>query len=348
LWHIRFVTGLQDGRIGLIQRTHHALVDGVSGVDIAAVLLDLSPEVDVPPASTWVPAPPPTAPVAALDAVRHQLHGLAGVTARTGSMLVHPTQWARSARTIADVVTTLVNEGVAPRSSLNQKIGTTRRLGWIRADLAAVKAAGADLGATANDVVLTAVAAGLRHVLLARGEAVAHDAVLKVLVPVSVRGAHEHGALGNRVSGLVVPLPIGLGDPDERLRSIVSTMARLKAEHGADAAQALLGAADLLPPAAIRLISPVVHRQPFFNLVVTNVPGPNLPLYMLGARMLEAFPIVPLTGDTCLGVAVLSYDGALNIGLIADVTTCPDLEIVVEGIEHGLREVGAVAAPIPA
>lgn len=341
LWHIRFVTGLEGGRVGLIERVHHALVDGVSGVDVAAVLLDIERETTTSSPAPFEPARPDPAAVVALRAARQRALDLGAVAATAGATMLHPTRLAAAARSARDVAVGLLDDGVAPPSSLNVATGRRRRFAWVRGDLAAVKAAGAGFGATANDVLLAAVTAGLRHALLARGEAVAHDAVLRALVPVSVRRPDERGALGNRVSGLVVPLPIGLGDPAERLRTIAATTARLKAGHGADAAETLLGIADLLPPVAIRLLAPLVQRQPFFNLVVTNVPGPGFPLYMHGARMLEAFPIVPLVGNQSVGVAVLSYDGALNIGLTADAAACPDLDVVVDGIEHGLREVGA-------
>jgi WS/DGAT/MGAT family acyltransferase len=323
------------------------LVDGVSGVDVAAVLLDVTPETRRQPPSTWRPSAPEPAPVALVRGLSRRAGDLVAVAGGASAALVHPSRLAANARRIAEVVTSLRTDGLAPRSSLNVPTGTGRRLAWVRTHLADVKAAGADTGATANDVVLTAVAGGVRTALLARGEVVAHEQTISVLVPVSVRRPDERGSLGNRVSALVLPLPIGLGDPAARLDATMNTMRRLKAEHGAEASETLVGALDLLPPVAIRLLAPVVHRQPLINLVVTNVPGSAAPLYMLGARMLEVFPIVPLVGNLSVGVAVLSYDGALNLGLTADTATCADLDVLIGGIERCFRDLGAMSA-VPA
>jgi WS/DGAT/MGAT family acyltransferase len=337
LWHMRFVTGLDAGRVALIERTHHALVDGVAGVDVAAVMLGTSPEVEIPRPSAWTPAPPAPDAVRAATGLRDQLLDWVEVAAGAGATLAHPATLADRVRAMADVASTLAADGLAPHSSFNRPTGVTRRLAWVRARLEQVKAAGARAGGTANDVVLAAVAGGVRATLLHRGEAVAHDAVLKILVPVSIRRADEHGVLGNRVSGLVVPLPIGLGDPGQRLAAIAAETTRRKSGHDTTATVTALDAADRLPPALLRWIAPVVHHQPLVNLVVTNVPGPGVPLYLMGARMLEAFPIVPLVGNLSVGVAVLSYDGALTIGVTADEATCPDLDVLVDGIERSLH-----------
>jgi WS/DGAT/MGAT family acyltransferase len=349
LWHMRFVNGLDAGRVALIERTHHALVDGVSGVDIAAVLLGTNPEPSPPTPRPWSPAPPETLTERAVGAIRDEAGDWTGVVSGAASTLVHPSMLRSAARTVADIASTLAADGLARRSSLNEPSGGgARRLAWIRSRLDQVKEAGARAGATANDVVLAAVAGGIRAALIARGEAVEPDATLHVLVPVSIRRADEHGSLGNRVTGLVVPLPIGVVDPTERLTAIAAETARHKAGPEAGATAALVGAIDHLPPPLVRWIAPVVHHQPLINLVVTNVPGPDVPLYLLGSRMLEAFPIVPLVGNLSVGVAILSYAGALNLGLTADETTCPDLDVLVDGIEHSLHVLcaGACSAPL--
>jgi hypothetical protein len=173
-----------------------------------------------------------------------------------------------------------------------------------------------------------------------------HDDVLKVLVPVSLRGDGEHGSLGNRVGALLLPLPIGLGDPVERLEVIAVTTKRLKAQGEATAVDGLLTAAGYLPPALDGPIARLTDRQPFVNVVVTNVPGPPVPLYCRGARMLDAFPVVPLGGNLPLGVAILSYDGALNVSVTADGAAFPDLDIVRRGIEDGFIAVGARWRPL--
>jgi WS/DGAT/MGAT family acyltransferase len=341
LWHMRFVTGLDAGRVALVERTHHAMVDGISGVDVAAVLLDASPDAAVPVGHAWTPAPPGTAPALAVDGLRANAREWAGVVSGAASTLVHPSMLGSAARRLGDVAGTLVADGLAPRSSLNESTGPDRQLAWVRARLDQVRAAGADRGATANDVLLAAVAGGVRHLLIARGEPVDEHTALHVLVPVSIRSADQRGMLGNRVTGLVVRLPIGIADPGQRLDAVAAETARHKAGSEGRATTTLLDALDHVPAALVRWIAPVVHHQPLVNLVVTNVPGPDLPLYLLGARMLEAFPIVPLVGNLSVGVAVLSYAGALNVGLTADRATCPDLGVLVEGIETSLHRLCA-------
>jgi WS/DGAT/MGAT family acyltransferase len=196
-----------------------------------------------------------------------------------------------------------------------------------------------------NDVVLTGVAGGLRELFLARGEELPADRVVKVLVPVSVRADGEAMALGNRVGGLLVPLPIGVGDPTERLRRVVEATRHLKGSHEAAVADLLLHGADLLPPSLAHVVQRAVDRQPLVNLVVTNVTGPPFPLYALGSRMVEAWPVVPLGAGMTLEVAVLSYDGALTWSVTSDPAACPDADRFVAGVEQALADLHATWAP---
>jgi WS/DGAT/MGAT family acyltransferase len=196
-----------------------------------------------------------------------------------------------------------------------------------------------------NDVVLAAVATGLRTLFLERGEMIPSNRTVTVLVPVSVRDASESMALGNRVGGLLVSLPVGIGDPVARLQSIAATTARLKASGEASAADELLRALDLLPPPLTRAIATSIDRQPLVNLVVTNIPGPGFPLYALGGRLLEAFPVVPLGANMTLEVAVLSYDGALNLCVTADRRACPDSGVFAAGLAHGFAALHASWEP---
>jgi WS/DGAT/MGAT family acyltransferase len=185
-------------------------------------------------------------------------------------------------------------------------------------------------------VVLTAVTGGLRALLLGRGDELPSDLELKALVPVSLRSVDQRGSLGNRVGGLVFPLPVGMGDPTTRLRAVVSAGRHLKASGEATASQTLLDAADVLPAPAIGAATRLLDHQRLINLVVTNVPGPDGPLYVLGARLLEAVPMVPLAGNLTLGVAVLSYCGQVTLGITADTATCPDVDVFTRGVERSL------------
>ena len=348
LWHLRFVTGFDEGRVALIERVHHSLVDGVSGVDVATVLLDLEPEPPARAPSTWVAPPPPSGAALAGAGVRAAVADPLRLARSSLAAAAHPVRTGRATLTAARAFATVAGDGVfAPPSSLNVPVDGHRALAWIRTDLASVKAAAADAGAgvKVNDVVLGAVAGGLRSLLLGRGEPLRSDLVLKVLVPVSLRGDREHGTLGNRVGALVLPLPVGIGDPDARMRAIAAATARRKARGEAGAADLLLTAADLLPAPLIGPVARSVHRQPLVNLVVTNVPGPPVPLYAMGARMLDVYPFVPLAGNLSLGVAILSYDGGLYVGVSADRDTCPDVETFAAGVRDGFAAVGAAWQP---
>jgi diacylglycerol O-acyltransferase / wax synthase len=341
-WHMCFVTGLGGGRVGMIDRAHHAMVDGVGGVDLATVVLDVERD-------GWTTSPPVGPPVpagndcsAVVAAVRARLGDSVRVAQLAADRARHPLTSVRATAGLVAAAGSFVQDGLlAPRTSLGVPPGWRRRVAWVRTGLAEAKAVGADAGATVNDVALTAVAGGLRSLLLGRGEAVPGDLVLKALVPVSVRRPDEAGDLGNRVSGVFAPLPVGIVDPAERLGAIAAATLRMKGRHEASATDAFLHAADLLPPVAIRALVRGLEHQASVNLVVTNVPGPPFPLYFYGARMLEAFPAVPLAANMSVGAAILSYDGALTVSLTADADACPDVDVLAAGIERDLDELGA-------
>jgi WS/DGAT/MGAT family acyltransferase len=342
LWDLHVLTGLDGGRVGLVQRIHHALVDGVSGVDLAALVLDLEPDVPAPPpppARTVAPLPDDAALVNA--GLRHRAADPLRLARAAAHTARHPAGLAGALRTVArGLGPALADGGLAPHSSLNGPLLGGRRLAWLRTDVASARAAGHRAGATLNDVVLAAVTGGLRRLLLDRGETLPHDAVLKALVPVSLRSAGDHDATGNLVGAIYAPLPLGIGDPARRLIAVAEAMRRCKSRPEADALGVVLAAADALPPFAARWLTGTFNHQPFVNLVVTNVPGPPCPLYLAGARMLEAYPVVPLAANLTVGVAVLSYDGSLAIALTADDRACPDVDVFAEGIVASLAQLG--------
>jgi WS/DGAT/MGAT family acyltransferase len=344
-WDIHLVTGLAGGRVALVERAHHALVDGVGGVDLAAVLLDLDPAGPAPAA----PGAGPATGEATGDDEGHRplpIRVLARLAAARPTLGHVPSPLAalHDAGRLVGALAALVDEGVtAPRTSLDVHAGTRRRLAWVGTPLDEVSAVGHATGTTVNDVVLAAVTAGLRALLVERGEPVPHDLVLKAMVPVSERDVRGDGALGNQVAAVMAPLPVGVASPTARLELVGAAMRRLKARRESGGVHAALRAADLLP---MPLVSALVHgldHQRFVNLVVTNVPGPPVPLYLLGARMLEAVPMVPLTANMSLGVAVLSYDGTLRICVNADADACPDVEVVTEAIERDLSRLAGEA-----
>lgn len=345
LWDLRFVTGLDGDRVGLVERVHHSLVDGVSGVDLATLLLDLASDAPAPPpARSWSPEAPPDQASLLAAGLRDRLADPVRAARAVARLARHPSGVMRTAGTVADGLGAMVGQGLlAPHTSLNAPLAGARRLTWVRARLDDVRAAGRDAGASVNDVVLTAVAGGLRRLLLERGERLPPGLVLRVLVPVSLRRADEHGTLGNRVGAIYAPLAVGIGDPQARLAAVSRSMGLLKSRPEAESMGLILAAANVLPAGAARLVARAVEHQRLVNLVVTNLPGPPVPLFAAGARMLEAFPVVPLGANLTVGVAVLSYDGALTITLTADDLACPDVDVFADGIEQSLAQLGATA-----
>jgi WS/DGAT/MGAT family acyltransferase len=347
LWHLRFVTGLADGRVALIERAHHAIADGLSGLDLTFVVLDTDPEAaDVPP-TRWLARRPPTSRRMLRDGVMERATAPLEAVGRVASLVRSPSRVRRGADDLVRLASTARRTGmVAPSCSLNGTLSDDRRLLIDRHDLEAVRKAGAPHGGTVNDVVLCAVAAGLRDLFLARGETLPPDRAVRVLVPMSTR-TKESASLGNRVGGLLVTLPVGIGDPVERLRAIVADTSRLKASREGTMSEVVLEAMNLMPPPLVHLMQLGVERQPLVNMVVTNIPGPDIPLYALGSRLVQAFPIVPLGARMTLEVAILSYDGTLAVCVTADRHRCPDAGSFVRGMREGFAALGVDTATSP-
>ena len=243
------------------------------------------------------------------------------------------------ARSMSTLVT---RDAIAPRTSINAQTGRHRRLSVVRVPLSEIKEIRAGLAGTVNDVLLTGVAGGLRRVFLQRADNT-EGLHLRALCPVSVRSDDQRGALGNKVSAMFVNLPVDDRNAVDRLHAISAQTADLKERHQALGAEILLSMSDYIAPTLMSLAARIVHRQPFINLVVTNVPGPQFPLYMMGARLLEAYPIVPLTRNLTVVVGILSYDGTLHFGLWADRDAFADLEILAGGIDDAFAELLKIA-----
>ena len=341
LWELWFVEGLEGDRVAIIQKTHHALVDGISGVDVATVLLDFEPDPEPVKAPTWTPKSPPPPMELLRDSILERVTVPAEMIRSARAAVRGPRQVASR---LTKAVQTLAAIGsLAPRTPLNVAVGPHRRVEFVRADLAPVKHAKRTLGATVNDVVLAGVAGGLRHFLESREEAV-DGLTLKAFVPVSVRDDSQRMALGNKVSGLMVDLPVGIRDPGERVKAISVQTQRLKETEQAVGAEVLTGLADYAPATLFSLAARLMPFQRSVNIGVTNVPGPQQPLYCMGAKMLEAFPYVGAFAGAAVVVAVLSYDGALGFGLTGDRDAVPDLGVLAEGIEKSLAELEQASA----
>jgi len=335
LWELWFVEGLEGDRVAIIQKTHHALVDGISGVDVATVILDLEPEPPPVEVTEWEPAPPPSSTQLLRDSLIERTTEPAEIVRSMRAALRGP---RRAATTLAKAGRFAVSmASSAPSTPLNVPVGPHRRFEVVRLDLDQVKAIKGALGGTVNDVVLALVAGGMRHFLQARSEQV-DGLSLRTFVPVSVRDDSERMALGNKVSGIVVDLPVGEPDPSARLRAITAQTRELKESQQAIGAEALMSLADYAPPTLLSLAARLLPRQRSINLGVTNVPGPQFPLYCMGARMLEAFPYVGVFAGVAVVIAVLSYDGKLGFGLIGDRDAVPDLAALAEGIDKAVVE----------
>jgi diacylglycerol O-acyltransferase / wax synthase len=343
LWELWFVEGLEDGNVALIQKTHHSLIDGVSGVDVATLLLDATPDHVPPVPHEWTPEPAPNPSQLLLDSLRERATEPAELVRSMRSMLRGPRHAVERASELRRSLSTMVTrDSIAPRTSLNARTGRHRLLSVVRIPLADVKTIRRSLGGTVNDVVLAGVGGGLNQLLSSRGDDV-DDLRLRVLCPVSVRSDDQRGELGNKISAIFVSLPVGPADPVDRLHEISEQTADLKEKRQALSADLLLNMSDYVAPTLVSLAARAVHRQPFVNLIVTNVPGPQMPLYLMGARLIEAFPIVPLTQNLTVVVGILSYDGTLHFGLWADRDAGGDLEVLAGGIEDAFAEMLKVA-----
>jgi diacylglycerol O-acyltransferase len=301
-----------------------------------------------PPDHEWVPKPVPndaqlladalleraTVPAELVRGVRAAFRGPRTVLKRLGDALVG--------------VGAMAWAGLqpAPQSIFNVPVGPHRRFTWVRGDLGQFKAVKNELGGTVNDVVLTVVAGALGRYMRLHGEDT--DGVeLRAMVPMSTRADVERGALGNRVTAMWAVLPVGIADPVQRLNTISAAMREVKESGQAVGAEVLTRLSGFAPPTIVSQAARLTARQRLFNLVVTNVPGPQLPLYLLGRRLEAIFPMVPLTSNTALGIAIMSYNGQLNFGLTADYDGLPDLDTLADQLRASIDELAAAAgAPI--
>jgi diacylglycerol O-acyltransferase / wax synthase len=346
LWEIWLVEGLEGDRFAVLSKTHHALVDGVSGVDIMSVLFDTSPDPAAPTdtGERWLPRPLPS-PVELLGEALMERATIPGEIARTlRSVFRGPRRVAEGLRDAAVGVGAMAWAGLnpAPSTPYNRPIGPHRRYTWVRANLADLKAIKNELGGTVNDVVLATVAGGLGKHLRRRGH-YTDGLELKAMVPVSVRADVERGALGNRVAAMMAPLPVWCQDPVARLDIVREELKGLKSGGQAVGAQVLTELSGFAPSTVMGQASRVMARQRFFNVVVTNVPGPQIPLYLAGRRMIDPFPMVPLAKNQGLGIALLSYAGRINFGLVGDYDVMWDLDDFANDVQESLAELAAEA-----
>jgi WS/DGAT/MGAT family acyltransferase len=348
LWELWLVEGRADGRWALVSKTHHALVDGVSGVDLMTMLFDVEQTPRDTGGDRWQPRPEPSAAQLAAAALNGTVKRLAGLPLRVAAEAAQPAAALGRARETAEALGEVARAGLNPPADtpLNVEVGPYRRFAAVEADLQHYKTVKDALGGTVNDVVLAAVAGGLRHWLHARGQRT-EGLELRAAIPVSVRTDDERGAFGNRLVQVVCPLPVAVPDPIDRLRFVSERMRGIKDSKQALGAEVIAGAQDFAPPTILAQASRMNFSTRFYDLLVTNVPGPQVALYVLGRRLDGVFPVPFLAGDRALAVAVMSYDGGMNFGLLADYDALPDLDAITDGVEASLAELLALATAGP-
>ncbi len=352
LWEMYLVEGLSDNRFAIITKTHHALVDGVSAIDLSQVILDVTPVPREIPEDLWMPRPEPGAAELVVDALSEMVRRPTAVldTVRMG---------VADARTVTSKVTAAVGEVLkaariaarpAPGSPLNAEIGSQRRFAVARTELDDYREIRKRCDATVNDVVLAVVTGAIRGWLLSRAESVTPSSVVRAMAPVSIRGDMDASGSGNRVGSYLVDLPVGEPNPIVRLSQVSYAMRAHKESGQSVGAEALVALSGFAPPTlhamGARVANSVTRR--LFNVVVTNVPGPQFPLYAAGARMLEMYPVVPLAEGQALTIGLTSYDGGVFFGLNADRDAMHDVAVLGSLIEESLAELVEVSRALEA
>ncbi len=349
LWEMYLVEGLAGGRFAVIQKTHHAMVDGISAVDIGQVILDTTPVPREIPEDLWMPRPEPGAASLVLDAVSELVRRPTAVadTVRIGLADARNVVSQVSAAVTGVLAAARVVARPAPESPLNSAIGAQRRFAVARTDLEDYRKVRKHQGGTVNDVVLATVAGAVRGWMLSRGEPVKPSTTVRAMVPVSIRTDEDSGP-GNQVSSYLVDLPVGEPSPMVRLSQVSYAMKAHKESGQSVGAEALMALSGFAPPTLHALGARAANSftRRLFNVVVTNVPGPQFPLYASGARMLEMFPVIPLAAGQAVSIGLTSYNGGVYFGLNADRDAMHDVDVLGSLIEESLAElVGASSRP---
>lgn len=336
MWELWFVEGLEDGHFAVISKVHHCLIDGVSGVDALAAFMGTDPDHRLEPSEyPWMPRPAPSGLQMLSDETFRRLFAPGRALLGAARSLRDPGRTLEEAAHSAAGFVEGMSHALVPASEtpLNVPIGPHRRFDWTAFDLGVVREVRKRIGGTLNDVVLTCVTGAVRRFLAD------HDTPLdgidfRAFVPVSTRRPQQRGKLGNRVSMLVTELPVDVSDPLHRAERVVEETRRLKSSGQAEGSELLEEVSDAAVPGLVAAISRLAASRRAFNLVVTNVPGPPIPVYMDGARMLASYPLVPLFENQALGIALFSYDGMLYWGFNSDRDALPDVHDFVQLIDH--------------
>ena len=339
LWEMWFVEGLENDQFALISKTHHCLIDGVSGADLISVLMDPYPNTEPGEPTPWTPRPHPSDARLLFDELRRRVAQPMDILNAARMAIRHPEQALAKVEESVSALAEAFSPTLSPASLLpiNTEVGPSRRFDWTAMKVADFKAVKNVLGGTLNDVVLATVSGALRRFCQQR--ALDPDTLhVRAMVPVSVRAAQEHGQLGNRVTEMIAPLPIHLDDPVARLEAVRNTMGDLKESKQALGGEIMTAIAEwTVPTVLVQAVKLGIRSRPY-NLTVTNVPGPQIPLYFLGSEMRTTYPVVPLFENVALVVGLFSYNGGLFWGFTADWETVPDLHDFVVAVEESFAE----------
>jgi WS/DGAT/MGAT family acyltransferase len=348
LWEIWVVEGLESDRVALVTKTHHCMIDGVSGADLLQVLLEPTTEREFERAAPWLPQKPPGSALLLRDSLLRRFEAPIELARTLRSYAAEPDEAGNGLRDAVEWLRDNALRALHPASPtpFNAEIGPHRRFDWLALDLDLPRSIKRALGGTLNDVVLAAVAGAVRRFLEQRGFSQSRlaDLDFRSFCPVSVRADSERGALGNRVASMIAALPVGERDPLKRLRAVSRVMGDLKQSRQALGADVLTSVSEWTAPTLVSIAMRLAFKQRASNLVVTNVPGPQIPLYLLGARMSEAFPVVPLFEGQGLGIALFSYAGGLYFGFNADWDLFPDLHEFVRALADAFGELAGCCA----
>jgi WS/DGAT/MGAT family acyltransferase len=347
LWEMWLVDELAGGRWALVNKSHHALMDGVSGTGLIGVLLDHQQQTPEPPPSPWHAAPVPSSISLAASSVQESVAISCQRTKAITGALANPTRLLRDAAVDIGGLAELTRKAVQLETVLDGRIGPSRSWRWARSELDDVKTIKNTFGGTVNDVVLAVITGAFRTFLLSRGEDLDRRSI-RTMVPVSLRRPGQPPTLGNQLSAMFADLPVGIADPVQRLRTVTDQLDGLKSHGMVAGVETILDALELLPSSIFAVGARIAARLPqrSISTVTTNVPGPQLPLYLLGHRMLEMFPYIPLALGMRVTIGIMSYDGHLEYGVTGDSDKVPDLDVLRDGIDAATRELLRAAVAV--
>jgi diacylglycerol O-acyltransferase len=339
LWELYVIEGLEGGHVATLMKVHHAMIDGISGMHLAAALYDLTPE--PPPISSspgWHPRPEPSPTDllgdALFDQLQHPVQALAGTV---GAFRSSPGPATLGIGTVVSGLRSILDMGARPASPFDVRIGPNRRFAMTEAPVQRFKDVKDALGGTVNDVILATVGGALHRLLRERKEPTS-GRTLRAMVPVSVRSAGDAG-LGNRIAPAFVDIPVGRMGPKRRLAEIRTGTRHLKESMMAMSADTIIGLGAYAPGGLLAGAARLASRGPWFNLVVSNIPGPPQPMYLAGARLVASYPSMPLGQNSALSIACTSLAGTMAFGFTGDWDAMPDIDRLAIALDESFEEI---------